>query len=267
MFKRNPVNRNTANKNTANKNTANTNTANTNKLLSNQMVTKTQLNDILNQTIAAIQISPEAQRQETLSNLEQKYLTSQTNLQIAPLDLEKNKKNYYVFKSGEAYYYDMREADLKKMAEQIKQQIVNKFSEETSNAKTMNSYYNTALINSKNTNELYEEYLKKNLELEKTIKNSHGDVLTNDRKTYYESEAIDSAKLWHKLLMGCYYILVVTFVISIFVSNSEMSRIKQVVILIALVLYPFIIDAIVKWLLSGYTTLKEDASRNVYLDL
>jgi branched-subunit amino acid permease len=67
--------------------------------------------------------------------------------------------------------------------------------------------------------------------------------------------------------MACYYILVVTFVISIFVSNSEMSRVKQLVILIALVLYPFIIDAIVKWVLSGYTTLQEDASRNVYLDL
>jgi len=245
----------------------NKNIANTNKLLSNQMVTKTQLNDILNQTIAAIKVSPEAQRQETLSNLEQKYLNSQTNLQTAPLELEKNKKNYYVFKSGEAYYDTMREDDLKKNAEQIKQQIADKFSEETSNANTMNSYYNTQLINSKNTNELYEEYLKKNADLEKTIKNSHGDVLTNDRKTYYETEAIDSAKLWHKFLTACYYILVVTFVISIFVSNSEMSRVKQLVILIALVLYPFIIDAIVKWVISGYTTLQQDASRNVYLDL
>ena len=161
----------------------------------------------------------------------------------------------------------MREDDLKKNAEQIKQQIADKFSEETSNANTMNSYYNTQLINSKNTNELYEEYLKKNADLEKTIKNSHGDVLTNDRKTYYETEAIDSAKLWHKFLTACYYILVVTFVISIFVSNSEMSRVKQLVILIALVLYPFIIDAIVKWVISGYTTLQQDASRNVYLDL
>ena len=243
------------------------NIANSNKLLGKQMVTQSQLNDILNKTLSSMQVSPEAQRQQTQADLEQKYLDSQTKLQTAPLELEKNKKNYYVFKSGEAYYDNMMETELKKKAAQIQQQISEKFSEETSNAKTMNSYYNTQLINSKNTTELYEEYLKKNIVLEKTIKNSHGDVLTNDRKTYYETEAIDSAKLWHKFLMGCYYILVVAFVISIFVSDSEMSRVKQVVILIALVLYPFIIDAIVKWFLSGYTTLQQDASRNVYLDL
>ena len=243
------------------------NIANSNKLLGKQMVTQSQLNDILNKTISSMQASPEAQRKQTQEDLEKKYLDSQTNLQTAPLELEKNKKNYYVFRNGEAYYDTIMETELKKKAEQIKQQISEKFSEETSNAKTMNSYYNTQLINSKNTTELYEEYLKKNVDLEKTIKNSHGDVLTNDRKTYYETEAIDSAKLWHKFLMGCYYILVVAFLISIFVSDSEMSRIKQLVILIALVLYPFIIDAIVTWFLSGYTTLQQDASRNVYLDL
>jgi hypothetical protein len=243
------------------------NIANCNKLLGKQMDTQSQLNDILNKTISSMQASPETQRKQTQEDLEQKYLDSQTKLQTAPLELEKNKKNYYVFRNGEAYYDTMMETELKKKAEQIKQQISEKFSEETSNAKTMNSYYNTELINSKNTTELYEEYLKRNVDLEKTIKNSHGDVLTNDRKTYYETEAIDSAKLWHKFLMGCYYILVVAFLISIFVSDSEMSRIKQLVILIALVLYPFIIDTIVTWFLSGYTTLQQDASRNVYLDL
>lgn len=257
--------KNNINKN-KNKNTK-PNVANSNKLLGNQMNTQSQLNDILNNAMAAIQVSPEAQRQQIQSDLQQKYLNAQTKMQTAPLELEKSKKDYYVFKSGETYYNTMMENELKQKAEQITQQIENKFSEETSNAKTMNSYYNTQLINSKNTNELYEEYLKKNAALQKTIKNSHGDVLTNDRKTYYETEAIDTAKLWHKFLMICYYILLVSFVISIFVSNTEMSRVKQFIILIALVLYPFIIDAIVKWVLSNYTTLKEDASRNVYLDL
>ena len=73
-----------------------------------------------------------------------------------------------------------------------------KFNEETNNAYTMNAYYNTDTINSQNTIELYEEYLKKNSKLENEIKNSHGDIVTNDRKTYYEYDAVDSAKQWHK---------------------------------------------------------------------
>ncbi len=250
-----------------NMNNVNSNIANSNNLLGNQMLTQTQLNDIINSAITTLQTNPEEQRKQTQNNLEQKYLDAQTNLETAPLELEKSKKNYYVFKSGEVYYETMLETEMKKKARAITQLITNKFKEETGNAHTMNSYYNTQLINSANTNELYEEYIKKNANLEHTIKNSHSDVLTNDRKTYYETEAIDTAKLWHKFLMICYYILVATFVISIFVADSEMSRIKQVVILIALGLYPFIIDSIVKWFLSNYTTLQAEASRNVYLDL
>ena len=92
------------------------NIANSNKLLGKQMVTQSQLNDILNKTVSSMQVSPEAQRKQTQEDLEQKYLDSQTKLQTAPLELEKNKKNYYVFRNGEAYYDTMMETELKNKA-------------------------------------------------------------------------------------------------------------------------------------------------------
>jgi hypothetical protein len=239
----------------------------TNNLLTKQMTTNTQINDMLNQTLAAITVSPQQQRNQTLDSLQQKYLDAQTNLQTAPLQLEASKKNYYVYKNGETSYNNMLENELEQKANLITQQISNKFNEETNNAHIMNSYYNTEIINSANTIELYNEYLKKNADLEKSIKDLHGDVLTNDRKTYYESEAIDNIKLWHKFFMYCYYILIVAFIITIFVSTGEYSRIKQLVVTIILIAYPFIIDPLVKWIYSMYLSLENNAPSNVYMKL
>ena len=253
----------------AKKNTTNkpVNTQNINNLMAKQTNTNTQINDMLNKSLAAITVSPEAQRQQTMDNLEQTYLAAQTNLQTAPVQLETTKKNYYVYKVGETNYNNMQEQEVQQQANLITQQIANKFNEETNNAHLMNSYYNTEVINSANTIELYEEYLKKNADLEKSIKELHGDVLTNDRKTYYENDAIDNVKLWHKFFTICYYILVVAYIISIFVSTSEMSHVKQLVIAIGLAVYPFIIDPIVKWLYSIYLSLENNAPSNIYMKL
>ena len=244
-----------------------TNCQNINSLMAQQTNTSTQINDMLNKAITTISVSPESQRQQKLNKLEQKYLDAQTNLQTAPVQLETSKKNYYVYKVGETNYNNMEEQELQQQADLITQQIANKFNEETNNAYLMNSYYNIEVINSANTIELYEEYLKKNADLEKSIKELHGDVLTNDRKTYYENDAIDNVKLWHKFFKICYYILVTAYVISIFVSTSEMSRVKQIVIALILAVYPFIIDPIVKWLYSMYLSLKNNAPSNVYMKL
>jgi len=249
----------------ANANTnANTNSSN---LLSQQFNTKNQLDNILNQALNAIQNTPEQQREQNSNILEQKYLDAKTNLQTAPSQVEETKKNYYVYTNGTAYYNNMREDELKKNAETLSKNISDKFNEETNNAYTMNAYYNTDTINSQNTIELYEEYLKKNSKLENEIKNSHGDIVTNDRKTYYEYDAVDSAKQWHKLLKIVYYILVCAYIISIFVSPNEMSRVKQVGLIVLLVLYPFLMDKlIVDWFVKWFFNYKP-SDENVYFTL
>ena len=253
--------------NKTNKTNKTANTQNINSLMAQQTNTNNQINDMLNKSLAAITVSPEAQRHQKLNSLEKKYLDAETKLHTAPEELERTKKNYYVYKDGETEYNNMQEQEVQQQADLITQQIANKFNEETNNAHLMNSYYNTEVINSANTIELYEEYLKKNADLEKSIKELHGDVLTNDRKTYYENDAIDNVKLWHKFFTICYYILVVAYIISIFVSTSEMSHVKQLVIAIGLAVYPFIIDPIVKWLYSMYLSLENNAPSNVYMKL
>ena len=128
-------------------------------------------------------------------------------------------------------------------------------------------YFMTEEENTELQLELYNEYVKNNLEMAEIIKGSRGAVLTNDRKTYYEVEAMEKLKMWYTLIISIYWILVVTFILSIFFSTSTMSRTKQIMLVVLLILYPFIIHKVVVYWYNLFTTTIKNTETNIYMDL
>jgi hypothetical protein len=201
-----------------------------NSLLQNQQLNQDKINDLLNKSAEALLCGPDCQKMKITDELKQKYLDAETNIQIAPIKLEQTKKNYYVYKEGRPFYDNMLEEELKKKAEKISELLGESFNEEVSSANTMNQYLNTALINSEYTSELFKKYTSDNQELKLQLRNSRGDILTNDRKTYYETEALTQLKLWYRFWWYIYYILILVFTIALFVSPSQLTMIKKVVL-------------------------------------
>lgn len=239
-------------------------------LLTKQLATNANLNKLLDNAMSLATCPPGSQcsKDRISEDLKRKYLDAQVNEQVAPLRLEKAKKYYYVFTEGRTYYNDMLETEMTQKSEAIVKQIAEKFNEEIQNANIMNSFYNTIENNSENSIELYDEYLKKNKEMLALIKGTHGDVLTNDRKTYYETEAIDNVKLWNTFLVIIYWILFATLILSMVFSPSTMSIKQKILLCLALILYPFIINKIVMFFYNYYTnTFVKNIDTNVYLNL
>ena len=190
------------------------------------------------------------------------------NEQTAPLQLQNAKKYYYVYTKGRQYYNGMMEKELEGAASKLTQELTTKFNEEVQIAKTMNSYFNISEINSENTIELYEDYVKKNAEMREIIKASRGDVLTNDRKTYYETEALNQLKTVQTVMQYIYWFLLITFIVSIFISSSNLTRKQQIGLVIFFILYPFVINKIVMAIYNYYNdTFIKNTDTNVYLDL
>ena len=184
-------------------------------LLQRQQASQDKINELLEKSSQAIMCGPTCQKIKVTEDLKQKYLDAETNMQTAPIKLEQSKKNYYIFTEGMPYYDNMKEEELKTKANTISQMIEENFNNEVSSANTMNTYLNTALINSENTKELLKQYLEKNQELKIKLRDRHGDILTNDRKTYYETEALERLQLWYVLFWRIYYLLVITFLLSL----------------------------------------------------
>ena len=238
-----------------------------NNLLNQQQINQAKINDLLNQSAEALMCGPTCQKEKITEELKQKYLDAQTNLQIAPIKLEETKKNYYVYTQGESYYDNILEEDLKEKADKISSVLEENFNEELASATTMSKYYNTAIINSNYVKELLQNLTEENDTLKFKLRNRRGDILTNDRKTYYETNALDTLTLWYKFWWYIYYILVLVFLISSVLSASRISLIKNMVIFILLIFYPYYIDYIVKWITNLYMNVYNNYPKNVYNSL
>jgi len=132
---------------------------------------------------------------------------------------------------------------------------------------TINTFYNTELINSKNIQELYGVYTKKNIDLDGNIKEVHSDVLTNDRKTFYEMGALEVLVNWNYFLLYMYFTFFAAFVLGIIFSENTLPKYQSISLAIILFFYPFLISPIVQ-LLSGWVIYAGNLyPKNVYNSL
>jgi len=150
--------------------------------------------------------------------------------------------------------------DAKNVVNELKQG----FSDEYNSVLILFDYYRSLITNTKNTMDLYKEYLDKNNELEKKIRNSHSDILTNDRKTYYETEAHDKLDTWYKIFNWSYYILLIMLIISFIFTIRPISLWKKIVITLFFILYPIIIKYVLDYVYEKYYLVKSTLPKNVY---
>ena len=237
------------------------------KLLKKQQISTEKLNSLLEQSLTAISCGPDCQREKTKEELKKRYQDAETNLQTAPVQLETTKKNYYVFTEGRPFYNDMLENELKKKAEIMGKLLADNFRDEIINAKTMNAYYNTELINSDHTKELYAVYLEKNKVIRDNIKTNHSDVLTNDRKTYYETEALEDLKSWYTLFWYLYYLLVFPIFTFALIAKSSLHFVVRLIIVMIMIAYPYYIDFVARSVYNFFHSLWRQLPKNVYNNL
>lgn len=238
-----------------------------NNLLQKQQINQDNINELLNKSAESLLCGPACQKLKITDELKQKYLDAETNIKTAPIKLEQTKKNFYIYTEGRPFYDNKLEDELKQKAEKISELLGESFNDEVSSANTMNQYLNTALINSNYTIELFKKYTEDNQELKLKLRDSRGDILTNDRKTYYETGALNQLQAWYKFWWYIYYILVLVFVISVFISPSQLSNIKKAVTVVLLILYPYYVNYIVKWLISLYMRIYNNLPKNIYNNL
>jgi hypothetical protein len=233
-------------------------------LLQTQQANQLKINELLEQSAEALQCGPDCQKAKISDQLKQKYLDAETAMQTAPITLAQSEKNYYVYTQGEPYYDRMQETELTQKATSVAQALETNFNEELVTANTMNSYLNTALLNSANTQELLNEYTEKNKAIQATLQNQRGDILTNDRKTYYETEANDRLAQWYQFLWYVYYICVITIALALFLSPGGFSTPAKIGILGVFAGYPYYVGYIRGWVYDTFMWMYSQIPKNVY---
>jgi Fe2+ transport system protein B len=234
------------------------------KTMEQQQKTQQQINALLEQSYQSLTCGPSCQKLKKRDELKQKYLDAKTTLQTAPHDLEESQKNYYVYAKGEAAYDRLKEKEWKEQAKQMAEQLSHLFQKELTNAETMNSYLKIAVTNSQNSTDLLQQYSSQNKEIIMALRESQTDIITNDRKTYYETEAIDLLSQWYMVFWFGFYIMLF-IVIMTFAMRETLG--KAVAVAVVFVMYPYYIHWVWHYIHSFWMRLINRLPANVYHNL
>jgi len=189
------------------------------------------------------------------------------NYSTAPHELEIAKKNYYTFLNGNASFTQMQQSDYNSKAEQISTTMQDEFDKKYKEAVTLLQSYQSSYVNLSNVMELLDNYINENKDLKKITGKISNDIVTSDRKTYYEDQSIDRLKYFYKWMKYIYIFLLIIYFLCIFLIPSHLSRLMEIVILFLLIIYPFIIQPIIKFCISIVKKIVNVLPKNVYTSL
>jgi len=222
-------------------------------------------NTLISQASDAVLCNSECRKQRETDKLKQNYLNSQTNLASASNQVQVAEKKYISFTQGPSGYNDLLDNKLQEKADQISDKFTEYFHSDSKEIKTQIDTYEGLLINFKNVAELYLNYKKENVKLIKDLKDESNDVLTNERKTYYEDQKIDGLKgFYYYILVGIYIICLIGFIIFSLMYPSQSSWIKKLVTFIGFILLPFFSTWILGTFIYLIYKLYETLPKNVY---
>lgn len=125
-------------------------------------------------------------------------------------------------------------------------------------------YYNDLLIKDQNLADLYNMYLEQNQGLDSNIKSFYGDSLTNNRKSFYESIALEKIVNWNTFFMYLYFTLLFSFVLGIIFSPHRLPRYQSISICFIMFLYPFLIDPLWQMIYNFFGRVYNLYPKNVY---
>jgi hypothetical protein len=223
------------------------------------------LNSLIESANNIISCDSECQKNKTAEQLKNNLLNSESNLALALPKFELARRNYYTYISGQNGYNEMIEQELTEKAGLFVEMFKDNFDTEISKIKTQIDTYNGLFINFRNVLDLYNKYKKENIELMKELKEETNDILTNDRKTYYENQEIDGLNLiYYYFLWIIYFLIVACFGVFSFIYPSQYNLKIRIFILIFFIILPFISTFLLGKIIQMIYKLFGILPKNVY---
>lgn len=204
------------------------------------------------------------QKQQSLTQLQNTLQNAKSNLSNAPTEYQAAKKNYLVELNGKNAYNQSVEDNLTKKAGTIATTLQNNFNKNCQQASTLLSNYQGTYVNLNNILDLLKKYIDDNTQLKNEINNLSSDVVTNDRKTYYEDQSLDNLKKYYKWMKYIYYFMALIYLFVVYFYPNPLSNKTKIIIFVIMLIYPYIIDPIFKYLFKLLFKILSYLPKDVY---
>jgi hypothetical protein len=222
------------------------------------------INDLLNKANEMLSCDSACQREKTLSDLKQKYLDAQTNVESAPTQFSQAKQNYYQVLYGNDYSIVM-EKELTEQANSIANVLQEAFNTQTNNLLTFINVYKSQLTSYNYVDDLYTKYMSYNSKFDKKIKDTANSIQVNNQKTFYEQQSYNKLRYWFYLYAAIYTSLLLFFLALMMLFPSlHLTRLQCSLIFVGFIIYPFIINGLTRRLTTMINSIQNNFPKDVY---
>lgn len=221
-------------------------------------------NDLINKASELLSCDETCQRNKKQLQLKEKYLKSKVNYLTAPAQVETTYKNYLTYTEGEVAYSEHNKKVLSEKARALAKTFASEFHEQIQKAKSLIATYDGLFVNYAHVVEYYDDLVQKNKIMTLSLKNKSSDIVTNDRKTYYEDQKVDSLYFYYRVILFIYLVVLISYAVSIIFRPAEMGRKKQTIILVIFIIYPFVAARLFLFVGDMVEKLKTVLPKNVY---
>jgi hypothetical protein len=225
------------------------------------------INNLIANSTKALTCGPDCQKAEKTAQLKQAYLEARTNVETAPIKLQTALQNYITFTQGTSGYTSYTNQVVNEQADTITTQIQSNFYENIKKAIDLLSTLETSTKNFENTYELSNNYDTQINELKTNINEISSDAITNDRKSYYENQNNEASLKWYVVYRWIYFFLLIIYILGLILIKTEMSFKSKIGIFVLLLVYPFVINFIVLYLISVGRYISSLLPKNIYKSL
>jgi len=225
-------------------------------------------NSFIEQARDKILCNADCQKQKTSDQLKQDYLNAKNNLLTGQNQVDETEKKYVTFTQGELAYNDLETNKINDSASTISSTFQKNFNEEVQKIQSQIQGYTGLLVNFKNVVELYIKYKKENILLFKQLKDQTSDLLTNERKTYYEDQGIDNLKfIYYYILLTIYVIFVIGFGSFSLIYQTSYSWSIKLALFISFIILPFVASYILDFVIGLVYFIYNLLPKNVRLTI
>lgn len=229
-----------------------------------------QFNHLMNQAKNRINCDSKCQREKKIKHLKHKYLESKEWEDTAPERTRNAFEKYYVFAFGRLPYEEVMEKKLNGQADHKLKLFMDEFEKEVDGVEGDIVQLASSYDIIKNLIEYKKKLEHENIRLKKITTNAKADIITNDRKTYYEDQGIQQLDFYYVFIRYIYYSILIGLLVSIFLVDTQtpiMQKKQKFIVFIIFLIYPFIVMPIVKYIYGNVKQLHNYLPGNAYRDI
>lgn len=186
----------------------------------------------------------QCQREKKITELRQIYEVKKTNEETADQQLLAAHKNWITYEYGRDRWKQIQTEKFRKEAEKWKRATMSNWYKSTREIGEDIDNYGELFNTLTELEDFYKRMIISNEVLQKEYDAERNDIVTDDRKAFYEMQGSDELKWWHYWMKWLYIFIIIAFILACFLTPTTYSWKVRIALIVLLLVYPVVISYI-----------------------